>query len=260
MSTTTTERRPVPDATGATSTTTGTASTDATPQTLGIGMRFSLHPHTDRFVEVILGALDDAAAAGLTDGLVLETDDVSTYVGARETPAEERLVAYLAGILTAAHRRTGGGHVVAHALLSRGCPGEVTCDLTVTGLPTTPPVRLAPTGVPAVAQWSLYPLLDEGGVHSGSADGPVGDHMVHIEAAIAAARDRGTATGAAHYATRLSGDLADVLATAADAWAQVGAHVPHVVTHLTVSLGSPTTTAASTTATTTTTTTTGADR
>ncbi|WNB86570.1 YkoF family thiamine/hydroxymethylpyrimidine-binding protein [Cellulomonas sp. ATA003] len=204
---------------------------DATPARLGIGARFSLHPHTGDFVDVIFGALADAADAGLTDGLVLETDDVSTYVGAVDAPAEQRIVGYLAGVLAAASRRTGGGHVVAHVLLSRGCPGEVTCDLTVTGLPAAAPVEIAPTGVAATAQWSLYPLLD-GGSDAGS-------HMAPIEAAIERARARGTATGSVHYATRLTGDIAEVLATAADAWAEVGAHVPHVVTHLTVSVGSP---------------------
>ncbi|GAA4288876.1 YkoF family thiamine/hydroxymethylpyrimidine-binding protein [Georgenia daeguensis] len=203
----------------------------ATPADLGIGMRFSIHPHTDGFVEVILGALADAEAAGLTDGLVIETDEVSTYVGARTAPAEQRLAAYLSAVVAAASLRSGGGHVVAHVLLSRGCPGEVACDLTVTGLPSPAPVAIEPTGIHAAAHWSLYPLLDGGS--------DAGDHMAHIEGAIAAATARGTAASPAHYATKLTGDVADVLATAVDAWAQVGARVPHVVTHLTLSVGSP---------------------
>lgn len=210
-----------------------TTSTTAHPRTLGVGARLSVHPHCDDFVEVILGALADAEAAGLADGLVLETDDVSTYVGSVDDLAEQRIVAYVAHVLAAAHRRSGGGHVVAHVLLSRGCPGEATCDLGAVTLPRVAPVRLEPTGVQAVAQWSLYPLLDGG---SGG-----GDHMVPIEAAIEAARRRGTAVAPAHYATRLAGDVAEVLATAADAWAGVGAEVAHVVTHLTVSVGSPST-------------------
>jgi len=218
--------------------TTHMAADGATPQQLGIGMRFSLHPHCDDFVAVILGALADVRAAGLDEGLVIETDEVSTYVGARTGDAEQQLVAYLAGVLTAATRRSEGGHVVAHVLLSRGCPGEVSCDPTQTGLPTPSPVELASTGVRAVAQWSLYPLLDGGS--------SAGDHMVPIEAAIAAARRRGTATVPSHYATKLTGDLAEVLATAVDAWAGVGATVPHVVTHLTVSVGSPSTPTAQT--------------
>jgi energy-coupling factor transport system substrate-specific component len=202
-----------------------------TPQQLGVGMRFSLHPHTDDFVDVILGALADVESAGLTEGLVTDTDEVSTYVGARIEPAEQRLAAYLSAVIAAASRRSGGGHVVAHVLLSRGCPGEVSCDLAVTGLPTPEPVELQPIGIRAAAQWSLYPLLDGGS--------DAGDHMAHIEAAIAAAQRRGVASSPAHYATKLTGDVADVLATAVDAWAQVGANVPHVVTHLTVSVGSP---------------------
>jgi hypothetical protein len=206
----------------------------ATSGELGIGMRFSLHPHCDDFVDVILGALAEVADAGLTDRLVIETDDVSTYVGTTEDPAEERLVRYLAAVIPAAARRTRTGHVVAHVLLSRGCPGEATCDLSVTGLPAPAPVDVPATGVPAVAQWSLYPLLD-GGSSGGS-------HMRHIENAIERAQQRGTAARAAHYATRLSGDLADVLATAADAWAAVGSEVTHVVCHLTISVGSPSST------------------
>lgn len=205
--------------------------TDATPEQLGIGMRLSVHPHCDNFEDVILGALAEVAIDGLSDGLVVQTDEVSSYVGARSEPAEQHLAAFAVAIIAAASRRSGGGHVVAHILLSRGCPGEVSCDLQVTGLPRAVPVALEATGISAAAQWSLYPLLDGGSQQ--------GEHMPYIEAAIGAAHTRSVATRANHYATRLTGDLADVLATAVDAWAQVGAVVPHVVTHLTVSVGSP---------------------
>ena len=202
----------------------------ATPAQLGIGMRLSVHPHCDDFVAVILGALDDAREAGAADGLLVETDEVSTYVGAVGDLPEQRLLRYAAAVVAATHHRSGGGHVAAHVLLSRGCPGEASCDLTTRTLPETAPVDVPLAGVPAVAQWSLYPLLDGG---SG------GDHMAHIEAQIERSRRRGTAAEPAHYATRLAGDLAEVLATAADAWAAVGREVPHVVSHLTVSVGSP---------------------
>lgn len=223
-----------------TSTTTQETRRTAAVTELGVGARVSVHPHTDAFVDVITGALDDVRAAGLTDGLQLQTDEVSTWVGALEAPAEQRIAAYVSGLVAATSRRSGGGHVVAHVLLSRGCPGEATCDLGLgsgVGLPVAAPVELAPTGVDAVAQWSLYPLMDAA---TTTAEGVSGEHMAHIEAAIAAAQRRGTASAAAHYATVLRGDVADVLATAVDAWASVGAVVPHVVTHLTVSTGSPT--------------------
>lgn len=207
------------------------AQRDATPAEIGVGMRLSLHPHCDDFVEVILGALEDAREAGVVEGLTVETDEVSTYVGASDAAAEQRLVNYLCTVIAAAYRRSGEGHVVAHVLLSRGCPGEATCALEPGVLPEVGPVEVAPTGVAAVAQWSLYPLLD-GGASTDS-------HMAHIERAIDAAQRRGVAAEAAHYATKLSGDLADVVTTAVDAWTGVGSQVPHVVTHLTISLGSP---------------------
>ncbi len=203
----------------------------ATPAQLGVGMRLSVHPYCDNYEEVIVGALADVVGAGLGDDLLVETDEVSTYVGARAELAEERLSAFALALIAAASRRSGAGHVVAHILLSRGCPGEVSCHLGTVGLPKPVPVNLEPAGIRAAAQWSLYPLLD------GSSGG--GDHMVHIEAAIAAAQARGIAASANHYATKLSGDLAEVLATAVDAWAQVGTVVPHVVTHLSASVGSP---------------------
>lgn len=207
------------------------SATGATPRQLGVGMRFSIHPHCDNYVDVILGALADADATGLAEHLVIETDEVSTYVGAPEAPAEQHLAAYLGTVIAAAHRRSDSGHVVTHVLLSRGCPGETSCDLSVTGLPRPAPVHLAPTGVRAAAHWSLYPLLD-GGSDSGA-------HMAHIEGAIRSAQRRDSTARAAHYATRLTGDVAEVLATVTDAWAQVGTTVPHVVSHLTLSVGSP---------------------
>ncbi|MGO1488195.1 MAG: YkoF family thiamine/hydroxymethylpyrimidine-binding protein [Arachnia sp.] len=208
-----------------------TATAGATPDQLGIGMRLSIHPHCDDYEAVILSALTDVTSNGIFDDLVVETDEVSTYVGSRSEPAEEKLAAFASALTTAASRHSDGGHVVAHIALSRGCPGEVACNLDVTGLPSAAPVELAATGITAAAQWSLYPLLD--------GDKTGGDHMAHIEAAIAAAHTRDVTVTTNHYATKLTGDLAEVLCTAVDAWAQVGAVVPHVVTHVTVSVGSP---------------------
>jgi len=47
----------------------GAAARDAQVRELGIGARLSVHPHTDRFVDVILGGLADVEKAGLTEGL-----------------------------------------------------------------------------------------------------------------------------------------------------------------------------------------------
>ncbi|MBK8459216.1 MAG: hypothetical protein IPL43_02500 [Micropruina sp.] len=198
------------------------------PVELGVGMRLSIHPHCDNYVEVILGALADLAADGLTESLEITTDELGTHVTALTFPAEQRLADYLLGLIRAAHRRSDGGHVVAHVLLSRGCPGEVRCDLTATGLTAATPIVLPPAWIAATAAWSLYPMTD-------------GEPSIDvIYGAIEGACARGTVRDGMHFATRLSGDLADVVATGFEAWSRVGASVAHVVTHLTLSVGSPT--------------------
>ncbi|WP_258723729.1 Ykof family thiamine-binding protein [Cellulomonas sp. NS3] len=204
--------------------------TPATPAQLGVGARFSLHPMTSDFVEVILGAL----AAGDASRLEVTTDDVSTFVRGQEAD----VLTYLRDVIAAA--ASGGVHVVAQVLLSRGCPGEVACELPddVVLHPVDLPA-LAPTGLCASAHWALYPL-DDGGPDPHGRE-RTADHMAGIYAAIDRARERGTLTRGEHFVTRLDGDLADVLATVADGWLLVGREVRHVTTHATISLGSPST-------------------
>ncbi|MGO1975115.1 MAG: YkoF family thiamine/hydroxymethylpyrimidine-binding protein [Propionibacteriaceae bacterium] len=194
-----------------------------TPQEYGVGARFTLSVYDSDYVAVIVGALAESDAAGLT----VETNDISTFV----TGTEQRILEHLRDVITAAAR--SGAHLSASILLSRGCPGELHCALPpgVVAL-AAEPVTLDPSGVRARAHWSLYPLLDAG------TDG--GEHMTPIYAAIEKAKTEGVYSGSDHFATRLDGDLAAVLETAANAWIGVGAAVQHVVTHLTVSINSPT--------------------
>lgn len=187
-----------------------------------MGARFSIHPMADDFVDLILGALESVEPGGLT----VETDTVSTYLAG----PEDDLVRYIVEATAAVAR--SGVHTVAQVLLSRGCPGEMTCELSEGELPV--PAELTPplaTGLRAEADWSLYPLSDGGeGI----------DHMAEIEKAITDARRRGVEVDPRHYATRLRGDLAEVVSAACQAWMAAGASVPHVTTHLTLSLNSPT--------------------
>lgn len=187
---------------------------------LGVGARFTLSPAIDDAVPVILGAL--AAAAHAAPDVAVRTDDVSTLLRG----AEQDLAVYLEAAIRGAARRTPSGHVTASLALSRGCPGAVGCDVRADELVAVPPVRLAPSGVVAAAHWALYPL-------------GVADTMDPIAAAIEGAREAGTWAGAEHYATRLEGDLAAVLATFVDTWAAVGRSVAHVAAHVTITVGGP---------------------
>lgn len=192
-----------------------------TPQQYGVGARFTLSVYDSDYAQIILAALAGADPTGLT----VETDDISTFV----TGSESRVLGYLRDVISGA--AASGAHLSAAILLSRGCPGELQCELpTGTTALGSDPVSLEPTGVRARAHWSLYPLLD---------GGSTGDHMTPIYAAIEQAKAEGVYSGSDHYATRLDGDLAAVLQTAANAWIGVGGVVQHVVSHVTVSVNSP---------------------
>lgn len=207
------------------STQTDSVNAPMTPQQYGVGARFTLSVYDSNYVEIILGALDAADTAGLA----IETNDISTFV----TGFEQRVAEYIRDVI--AHAAGSGAHLSASMLLSRGCPGELQCALPpgTTALGAEP-VALGQTSVPARAHWSLYPLLD---------GGATGDHMTPIYEEIERAKAAGIYSGSDHYATRLDGDLGVVLATAANAWIGVGRTVQHVVTHLTISINSPTRTA-----------------
>lgn len=192
-----------------------------TPEQYGVGARFTLSVYDSDYVRIILGALAEADATGVT----VQTNDISSFVSG----PEDAVLTFIRDVIAAA--AASGAHLSAAILLSRGCPGELQCALPpgVDALGSDP-LSLEPAGVRARAHWSLYPLLD---------GGSTGDHMTPIYAAIDQAKAEGVYSGSDHYATRLDGDLAAVLQTAANAWIGVGNVVQHVVTHLTVSINSP---------------------
>ncbi|WP_206079745.1 YkoF family thiamine/hydroxymethylpyrimidine-binding protein [Propioniciclava coleopterorum] len=194
------------------------------PLRFGVGARVTVAVMSDRYAEVILGALGDLDASGL----VVETGDVSTYVGG----PEDALLRWVTD-LAAAVAETGE-HASVSVHLSRGCPGEARCSAPggAGPRPVAPPAGRR-TGRFAAAEWALYPLADIAvGDHAP-------DHMRDIEAAIDLARGNGTFQGSSHFVTRLTGDLGDVLATAFAGWTMVGRTVQHVTSHLTVSVNSP---------------------
>lgn len=198
-----------------------------TPEEYGVGARVSLQPMSDRFIDIILGALDDAGGGQGT--LRITTGVVSTLVSGGD---EEALARYLTALIAAAARRSAGAHLTAQVMLSRGCPGEIACAFVSGPWGSEKPVVLEPTGVQVVAEWSLYPLL-------GVID-DTDDHMMPIMAAIDAAKVSGLFDSSDHYVTRLAGDLAEVIALVVTAWRRTGSWVQHVTTHLALSINSPT--------------------
>jgi hypothetical protein len=201
-----------------------TQSPTLTPATFGVGARITLAAMSDDYVSIVLGALETADSTGLET----QTGAVSTFVSG----AESDLVRYLVQLVGAAGR--SGAHVSATIHFSRGCPGEVVCELPGGAGPLAAEIPdVAATGVTAVAEWALYPLED--GVRAGVEP----DHMRDIYAAIDFARELGTFEASEHFVTRLSGDVADVIRTVAAGWILVGRTVQHVTSHVTLSINSP---------------------
>ena len=197
-----------------------------TPTEFGVGARIILCVMRDDFVDVVTSAL--AAADARAGDVAVETGDVST-VGSGD---EQALVRYASGLIAAAGR--SGAHVAAVLHFSRGCPGEVVCELPGGVGPRRAELPTAErTGVQATAEWALYPLDDSG------RGGAEPDHMRDIEAAVDLARRNGTFRGSQHFVTRLEGDVADVIATVAAGWVLVGRSVQHVTSHVTLSIASP---------------------
>ena len=200
------------------------------PEQIGIGMRISVHPHSDDYERIIGDALETTKHQVNLDGLEISTGEVSTYVGVKTGAAAQRLADYATTLIASASRASNRQHLTSHLLFSRGCPGEATCQLIPGELPSEQRVAVEKTGLEAAAAWSLYPLADDGS-----------PHMAPIYAAIDQAQAAGVTVTSEHYATILRGDLADVLTVVVNAWAKVGEEVPHVVSHVSVSLDSPST-------------------
>jgi hypothetical protein len=213
-----------PEATASRTDPAESASTTLTPQQFGVGARVTLAVMSDEYVSLILGALTEADATGLQ----VSTGDVSTFVGG----AESDILRYLSQLIGAVGR--SGVHLNAVVHFSRGCPGEVLCELpsTVGPLPGMVGERVL-TGVPAVAEWALYPLED------GARGEAEPDHMRDIYAAIDFSKRNGTFRSSEHFVTRLEGDVADILHTVALGWTSVGRTVQHVTSHVTLSINSP---------------------
>jgi hypothetical protein len=195
-----------------------------TPGEFGVGARVTLAVMSERYADIILDAIRSTDPTGIT----LDTGTVSTFVGG----AEADIVRYLTDLIAAAGRT--GHHVSATVHFSRGCPGEVVCELPGGAGPLRSEIPEVPaTGVRAAGEWALYPLDD------GGRPGTTPDHMRDIYAAIDFAKSNGSFVASEHFVTRLEGDLATVLQTAAAGWILVGRSVQHVTSHLTLSINSP---------------------
>lgn len=186
-----------------------------------IGARFSIHPMTDGYIPIILGAVRELQE------LPLETEaaDVSTFVHGEENKLFEGLHAAFARAIACPE------HIAINLMLSRGCPGEPGEDVCDPEASTSEPATTLanPSSLPPVScQFSLYPLGSSG-------------YMDAIYEEIAqAGRANGLEVTPEHLCTRLEGTLSAVLGQLRTAFDRAADVTPHVVIHANLSVNSPT--------------------
>jgi len=188
-----------------------------------VGCQFSLYPMTDRFVEVILSAVDGLKDRG---DVRVETDDLSTLlVGSPR--------AVFGGIERCFLKAAAApGHVVLNATFSRGCPGEPDDPICRPERPRAAGALLDVRGLPrsgcdVAAQFAVYPLGIEG-------------YMDVIAREIDETKKAGVFARGKHFCTRLGGDASHVFAAMLNAFERAGERAGHLVLTATVSKGSPT--------------------
>lgn len=201
-----------------------------TPQQLGIGMRISLHPHANNATDIIRQAHEQTqealAAYDWAGGINVQPGDLATYVNVTEGAPAQSLAVYATLLNYYAGLEAGPHRVASQILLSRGEP--VALKKVTGNIPAERAVFLERSGFEATAAWSLYPMTD------GDAS-----HVEPVEHAIESVKASGLEVTEAPHATLVRGPLSSVTEELFEAWGRVGEHVPHVASHISLTLESP---------------------
>lgn len=203
-----------------------------TPRQLGIGMRISVQPHANDFGGIIKRGLEQTldmlAADNATSGLDISTGDLATHVSVTCGDAAQQLAAYAVTLLHMTALESQGCHLTSQILLSRGCPGEVEYKPDPCNIPRERAIFLDRSGLQVSAAWSLYPLLDGHTVDSQS-----------VSQRIQSLQDAGLEVTREPYIIGVRGDLSLVIAELFEIWGRLGEKVPHVMSHVSLSLDTP---------------------
>lgn len=182
-----------------------------------VSASFSIHPMSDNFIEIIMGALEEVD----TSKVQLETDDVSTTVRGTSIHVFDVTKALFM------HAAKTGKHVAFQATYSCGCPGSTNED--VSPAADDRPVneeKINDEQQYVAAKFSLYPL---GG----------GDYMDLIYQQIEAMKEFVTVSSAP-LATRLEGEARQVFAGLEKVFdATVEGGSSHTVMTVSISANSP---------------------
>lgn len=181
------------------------------------GCRFSLYPMTDKFVPVILEAIEEINRPGIE----VETDTVSTCLIGIETNVFSALRDCLAkAALT-------GEHLVMSATFSKGCPGEGIVNLEDYSFPEDSDFSpKSGSEINVTSQFSIYPLGHQ-------------DYMKIIYDVVDITKKSGVYKGSSHFCTELTGSIKDVFSALEEVFIYTTKHTGHTVMTATLSCNSP---------------------
>lgn len=183
-----------------------------------VGLRFSLHPMADNFVEIIKGALLKAD----TTNVWMHTDDVSTVIRGKEIHVFDVAKAIIL------HATQSGTHVAFNGTFSIGCTGD-TADAVYlekdNQLLNEPNVKDMQQYVSS--QFSLYPMNNP-------------DYMSVIYKEIDRAKEHGVFNEQMPYASGLHGDIHNVFSFLEASFLSArSAEHQHLVMTVNISINSP---------------------
>ena len=180
-----------------------------------VGFRFSLHPMSGNFIQVIKGALQETD----TSNVWMHTDDVSTVIRGRQ------LHVFNAAKSIALHAAKTGVHVAMSGTFSVGCPGDSAGDAY---LDKGDILLNSDTSKQYVSsQFALYPMNNP-------------DYMAIIYREVEHAKERGVFNDSMHYASGIHGDIHDVFAFYEEAFTNArSSENAHLVMTVALSINSP---------------------
>ena len=182
------------------------------------GCRFSLGIMSDRYIDVILGAIQKVD----TSKVWSTTDALSTLYRGRAIHVEDALKACFI------HAFDENIHMTMEATFSKGCPGDVDADafLAEDDVLMNEPA-IADVHFPVSAKISLYPMGVE-------------NYMQHIAHVVNHAIDLGIYEKSSHYCTILSCDVQELFSYIRDVNEYCAENISHYIFELTLSVNSPT--------------------
>jgi uncharacterized protein YqgV (UPF0045/DUF77 family) len=194
----------------------GCGTTDASRAVTGC--RFSLSVMSDRFIDVILGAIEKTD----TSKVWQMTDKLSTVYRGKQVHVEDALKACFIN----AYRE--GVHMTMEATFSRGCPGDTDADCMMVedDIPANEE-SIKDVHFPVACKISLYPM-------------GITNYMEHIAKVVNHAIDLGIYEKSSHYCTILNCDVQDLFSYIHYVNEYCAKEISHYIFEVTMSVNSPT--------------------